>query len=222
MNAELTASRERPDSISALIRSRASGRFDTARKWFSKLDLESAEEYVINKVADALSHNLLDGVVQLTIENVRKTQQCQNAFRSGGREIVFDVTEELPEMLPTFDAYVEFVPKIGLMEIASVRFTFSAKPEVEVKGVHVTVSEGHIDNLSVDSLKVSAELSMVKPAKVWLGTIEREIKIRDGSVAQESGDWIASPTPEMKYCVKCGARIAEDAKFCGKCGAMQH
>ncbi len=173
MNAQ--SHNDKNEDLAQLIRNRSSKEFAEAKGWFSRINKEKAEQLLVDRIVENLSENLSSGVIQLTVQKLSKTQECKNAIKNGKLE----VTLQLQEKLPPFTQYVEFVPRIGSIEIASVRYEFVVQTEIEAHDVRITIANGHIDRVSIDSLAASIELSiLVNTIKIKLGEIQRQMRIR--------------------------------------------
>ncbi len=223
-----------PDDLEALIRSPPSRKALEAPSWLNKISKERAEEFLIDRILDNLSQMIHDNVAQLTIENhltvekISQRQEYRDAITIRKREFTFELE---PTKLPAFKPYVEFVAKLWGMSIAKLRFEYVAQPEIAAKIVTVTLLNNHLSDVSIGSLDVTVEMSMlVNGQTVKLGTINRKLDLHRAldqmteerkPVVERAKHPDLPPENEPRFCVKCGTPIARDDGFCERCGAAK-
>lgn len=219
------------ESLIELFQKHGTQEFAEAKKWFSKISLEGAEEKLIVNIAESLANSICDGLIQLSVEEMTKTKQYQDALQRGYREFELSLHKDLP----TLRTYVEFVFSYGSRELATTRSEFDLASRVDAKDIKVVVENMRIVSASFDTVTATVSLSiLVEGVEVQIGSIEKELRLEykfpfptetEGettTVAQpERIDQTTTIMDGTKKCVRCGARIQSNAKFCGMCGAKQ-
>ena len=222
-----------PDDLEALIRSPPSRKALEAPSWLNRISKERAEEFLIDRIVDNLSQMIQENVPQLTIENqltvekISRRQEYREAITTRKHKFTFELG---PTKLPAFKPYVEFAAKLWGMSIAKLRFEYVAQPEVAAKIVTVTLLNNHFSDVSIGSLDVTVEMSMlVNGQTVKLGTINRTLKLQhtldqmteEHEPVERAKQPEVPPGAEPRFCVICGAPIARDDGFCERCGAAK-
>lgn len=222
------------DDLGTLIKSPPSRKALEAPSWINRISKERAEEFLIDRIVDNLSQMIQDNVPQLTIENqltvakISQRQEYREAIMTRKREFTFELE---PTKLPAFKPYVEFAAKLWGLSIAKLRFEYVAQPEVAAKIVTVTLLNNHLSDVSIGSLDVTVEMSMlVNGQTVKLGSINRTLNLQrtldqtteERKPVVERAKQPDLPTgAESRFCVICGAPIARDDGFCERCGAAK-
>jgi hypothetical protein len=219
--------------LEELIRSPTSRKAIQAPSWLKKISRDRAEEFLIDRILDNLSGVIPDSVLQLTAEShltvdkISQTQECKDAIKNRKREFTF----QLKKKLPAFRPWVEFTPKLAGIGVAKLRFEYVAEPGIAAKDVTVTILNGRLSDVSIDSLDASIQMSVIVDGqRVKLGTIHSRLKLRQR--LSEMTELLERPVDvtklpdlsraaESKFCMECGASIPTSAKFCGRCGAKQ-
>lgn len=218
------------DDLEELIRSPPSRKAIQAPDWLKKISRERAEEFLIDRILDNLSGIIPDAVLQLTAEShltvdkISETPECREAIKN--RKCEF--TLQLEKKLPAFRPWVEFTPNLAGIGVAKLRFEYLAEPRIAAKDVTVTILNGHLSDVSADSLDVSVQMSViVKGERIKLGTIHRKLKLQQklSELRERPVDTTKLPelpqAGESKFCMECGATLSASAEFCGHCGANQ-
>jgi hypothetical protein len=162
------------ESLIGLFKKHGTQEFAEAKKWFSKINLERAEEKLIINIAEGLANSLCDGLIQLSVEEVTKTEQYQDALQRGYREFELSLSKDLP----TLRAYVEFVFSYGSRELATTRSEFDLASRVDAKEIKVVVENRRIVSASFGTVTATLSLSiLVEGVEVQIGSIEKELRL---------------------------------------------
>jgi hypothetical protein len=161
-------------SLVELIRNHGTKEFDEAKNWFTRAHIERADEAFIVRIAEALANTLLDGLVQLSVEQVTKTVQYQDALQRGAREVKLGINKTLPTLL----VYVEFIFTYGSVEVATIRYEFTAESEVDAKDIRVIIVKNRISQVFFGNVALALTLKFqAGGAKVEIGSIRKELNL---------------------------------------------
>lgn len=170
-------SKELAEEITKAINDHGTDDFSEAKNWWTKTGLkaEEAEKKLVKKLVDILSQYLSDGLLQLTIEEVMNEKEYKDAVQ---RKKNHAIVAHLEKKLPTFNAYVEFIIRSGLMEIAKIRYDFEAEPEVEVEDIKLNIQGYKIKSVSFGTFIASISLYLLKgDLHVKISSIERKLSL---------------------------------------------
>ena len=169
------------DKLEELIRNPASKDNIQSPSWLNKISKAEAEEYLINRIVDNLSALIPDAVVELTAEckltedKINQRKECKEAIERHKLEFTFQLENE---KLPPFQPWVEFAPKVAGVGVAKLRFQYVAQPEVAANNVKVTLENGRLSEVSIESLETSIEMAMVvNEQPIKLGTIQETLSL---------------------------------------------
>ncbi len=170
-------SKELAEEITKAINNHGTDDFSEAKNWWTKTGLraEEAEKKLVKKLVEILSQYLSDGLLQLTIEEVMNEKEYKDAIQGKKNHAV---VAHLDKKLPTFNAYVEFIIRSGLMEIAKIRYDFEAEPEVEAKDIKLKIQGDKIKSVSFGTFIASISLYLLKDKHpVKISSIERSLSL---------------------------------------------
>ncbi len=229
MPEELLPSTEFEENLTQIIKKHGTQEFAEARKWLTKCGIQNVEDYLIKKIAETLSSNFSNGLLQLTVEGITETKEYANATRRGDHEVILALNTSLPPLT----AYVEFVVTYGAIEAAVIRCEFKLYSTVNARDIRIIIEGNSINQVLFGTLAVSVRLTiLVNAIEVNVGTIEKQLKVpyrlnlrppqktlapRTSAAPQEA----VLVKPETRFCDKCGSQIEPAANFCRKCGARQ-
>lgn len=209
--------------LTEIIKRHGTQEFSAAKKRFSSGNLAGAEEAFIGRLAESLANSLLDGLVQISVEQITDTKEYADALSKGVREFTLDLSKDLPPLM----AYVEFVFKYGSLELLpAVKYEFKLDSTIDAKNIKAVIEERKIQSVHFGTVVVDVTLSViVNGLDVTIGTFERQLELNyqwNVNGDSEAGT-INAPTHTTEgpaYCRKCGHPLTPNAKYCTHCGSM--
>jgi hypothetical protein len=205
------------DGLAEIIKRHGTQEFSKAKEHF--LSGPGAEEAFIGRLAESLANSLLQGILQVSVEEIPHTEAYAHALGKGTREFELDLSKDLPPLI----AYVEFVFRYGLFELLTVRYEFKVDSKVDAKNLKVVIEERRIQSILFGTVVVDVTLSVLANGlKVQIGTFERQLKLnyrwkRDEDPGVISTTGITTEPPA--YCRKCGRPSVPNASYCTHCGS---
>ncbi len=217
------------ESLVEIIKKHGTREFSEVRASLTKADLGRTEEAFIVRLAEALANCFLDGLLELSVEEVTKTKEYDGALSRGERELVLTLSKKLPSL----KAHVDFVFRYGSLELSSLNYEFRLDSEIAAPNIRVIIEGNSISYISFGPVDVTLTLSLSRGGfDLKLGTFERQLNLeyRWDTERKPDVDLMTRAKPpsaigfgslETVFCSTCGAEIRQDAKFCYKCGAKR-
>jgi hypothetical protein len=169
-------SKEIEEELTTELNKRGTKDFSEAKKWHKKEYKKGAdaEKILIRRLVEILSQYLSKGLLQLTIEELAHEKEYKDAVKEK-KDHALVINHE--KKLPPFKAYVEFVVKLGWMELKKIRYDFKVEPKVKVKNARIEIRENKIASITFGSLVTSITLYLLK-GDLSMKILSKEISMK--------------------------------------------
>jgi len=206
------------DGLTQIIKKHGTQEFSKAKEHFPLG--RGAEEAFIGRLVESLANSLLEGILQISVEEIPRTKAYADALSKDMREFEFDLSKDLPPLI----AYVEFVFRYGLLELLTVRYEFKVDSKIDAKELKVIIEERKIRSIIFGTVVVDVTLSVraADGLEVQIGTFERQMKLNYQWKRSEGVGEITAPSRAIEgpaYCKHCGHRLVPNASYCTGCGS---
>jgi|SRR5208337_128202 len=174
---ESPPAKEIAQGIVEIFKRHGTREFADAEKRFSLGGSEKAAEDLIGWLAVALANSLLEGLLQLSVEQITKTKKYADALRKGTREFTVSLAEQ---KLPSLRTDMEFVFRYGLLEmLPTVKYEFEFDTEVDAQDIKVVIEENKIRSVMFGTVVATFTLSLVKNQSetIPLNSFQKQLKL---------------------------------------------
>lgn len=127
---------------------------------------------LIGMIVKALSKHLSGGLLELTIEEIRKDKRYKDSLHA---ERDYVLIGSLSKDLPSIESHVEFVVKAGGKAVGKASYNFTTQPKVELEGVKGFVKERSV---SLGTFVVSITLYLLKDGhRLKIGNLKKSLRL---------------------------------------------
>ncbi|MCK8518726.1 hypothetical protein [Methanoculleus sp. 7T] len=119
---------------------------------------EAARKSVVRKIAQTLTAYLAEGLIQVTVEEMMKEDECRDAVRKKKETAVI---AKFSRDLPPFRAYVDVTTKCGCMELTNIRYLFEVQPNVTVQDAKIMLQDDQVKSVSFGTLVANLTLNLL-------------------------------------------------------------
>jgi hypothetical protein len=130
------------------------------QEWLKKSGqvADTARKAMTRKIVETLTTYLSKGLLQVTVEEVMREEEYQDAVRQK-KETAFIAT--LNRDLEPFRVYVDVTSKCGCMDLIKVRYNFKAEPNVTIKDAKIVLQDDRIKSISFGTFVSKLTVSLL-------------------------------------------------------------
>jgi len=159
----METSPEIADEIDAMIRKHGISAVRETVTLFKKSSSSTLTEHDIEReVAKRLSKYITQGLVQLSIERVRTTNEFQSSLRDSKAPYTVVLHTLLPLNLPEYTPRITFALKAGPTEIWRTESSFAIRSLVNLKDTRITLEENKLKEFRFGSLSAAMSIYLKK------------------------------------------------------------